>query len=60
MHTVLYKLFLDVGIDPDSEPSRMYLEMEKNQIMDAWEDGSDDCGSERQALDYYLNTYGKE
>lgn len=57
MITAMMKLMEDVGVDTDSEVSRLYLEMERTQILRAFQKGHESDGL-MEAIDYYHNTYG--
>lgn len=57
MITAITKMLQDVGIDPDDYVARMYLEIEKSQILRAYKSGHESDGL-IEALDYYHNTYG--
>lgn len=57
MITAMTKLLQDVGVDPDNEASRMYLEMERTQLLRAFQKGHESDGL-MEALDYYHTTYG--
>jgi hypothetical protein len=58
MKTPLQQLFEEVGVDADSDRALFYLDLEKEAIMQAWEDGKHNSIEAMQALDYYLNAYG--
>jgi len=58
MKTPLQLLFEEVGVDADSDRALYYLDLEKEAIQQAWDDGRHNHIEAMESLDYYINTYG--